>query len=424
MNIFETLESEVRSYCRSFPTVFTRAHDAYMFDQDGKRYIDLFAGAGVLNYGHNNPRLQQPLLDYIQSGGITHSLDMYTAAKRTFLEKFQEVILEPRGLDYRIQFPGPTGTNAVEAALKVARKATGRQSVICFTNAFHGMTLGSLSLTGNRAKREGAGVPLNHSQRMPYGDCPNDGSLAFLRASLENSSSGFELPAAIILETVQAEGGVRVADKRWLQGLATLAEEFEIPLIVDDIQVGCGRTGGFFSFEEAGLKPDIVCLSKSLSGYGLPFALVLIKPELDVWDPGEHNGTFRGHNLAFVTATEALSYWTDKDLEKEVARKSQLCRTRLQSLVEQCPDLLEVRGRGLILGVECKLEGLAGRWSQECFKRGLIIETAGPADSVLKLLPPLTIEEPALVEALDIIERSLAALPEGESLRVSLAAVG
>ncbi len=422
MNIFETLESEVRSYCRNFPTVFTRAHDSYMIDEDGKRYIDLFAGAGVLNYGHNNPRLQRPLIEYLQSGGITHSLDMYTAAKRSFLERFQEVILKPRDLDYRIQFPGPTGTNAVESALKVARKATGRQSVVCFTNAFHGMTLGSLSITGNQGKRDGAGVPLNYAQRMPFGTSPDDGSLDFLRSCLENSSSGVEPPAAIILETVQAEGGVRVAPTTWLRELAALAKEHHIPLVVDDIQVGCGRTGKFFSFEEAGIQPDIVCLSKSLSGYGLPFALVLIRPDLDVWKPGEHNGTFRGHNLAFVTATEALSYWEDDKLEKSVSHLSKMCFQRLQGLVDRCPGLTEVRGRGLIIGVECAVPGLAARWSQECFRRGLIIETAGAEDEVLKLLPPLTIEEPTLLEALKIIESALASLPEGQSLQHELVA--
>jgi diaminobutyrate-2-oxoglutarate transaminase len=426
MSVFERLESQVRSYCRSFPTVFSQASGSYLYDEGGTRYIDLFAGAGVLNYGHNPERLRRVLMDYLLSGGVTHSLDMHTVAKRAFLERFEQTILRPRGLEYRVQFPGPTGTNAVEAALKVARKATGRQTVLCFTNAFHGMTLGALSLTGNQSKREGAGVPLNHSQRMPFdGDLgPGQESLDFLQASLENSSSGFDLPAAIILETVQAEGGVRVASSEFLRGLHSLARRFEIPLIVDDVQVGCGRTGGFFSFEEAGIKPDIVCLSKSLSGYGLPLALVLIRPDLDVWAPGEHNGTFRGHNLAFVTATEALAYWETPALSSRVEASSRLARRRLQEMSGRCPALGEVRGRGLILGVECQVAGLASRWSRACFERGVIVETAGPEDSVLKLLPPLTIEEPVLVEALDVLEQGLASLPEGEPLRALALAGG
>jgi len=426
LSIFERRESEVRSYCRTFPTVFTRAQGPYQYDENGVRYIDLFAGAGVLNYGHNPPALQAALLDYIRSCGVTHSLDMHTTAKRAFLERFEKVILKPRGLEHKVQFPGPTGTNAVEAALKVARKATGRQSVICFTNAFHGMTLGALSMTGNSSKREGAGVPLHHAQRMPFDGDLGEGqdSLDFLQNSLNNSSSGFDLPAAIILETVQAEGGVRVASVDFLQRLAQMARSLDIPLIVDDIQVGCGRTGPFFSFEEAGIKPDIICLSKSISGYGLPLALVLIRPDLDVWDPGEHNGTFRGHNLAFVTATEALSYWENDDLSREVEVKSQLCRQRLQALVDTCPALTEVRGRGLILGVESSLDGLPQRWSEECFKRGVIVETAGPGDDVLKLLPPLNIEIPTLKAALDIVDEALAALPEGASLRTPALAGG
>jgi diaminobutyrate-2-oxoglutarate transaminase len=422
MSVFERRESEVRSYCRAFPAVFSQASEACLYDEQGRRYIDLFAGAGALNYGHNPPRLRKALLDYLLSDGVTHSLDMHTVAKRAFLERFERVILDPRKLDYRVQFPGPTGTNAVEAALKVARKATGRQTIICFTNAFHGMTLGALSLTGNQSKRDGAGVPLNHSQRMPFEGDFGEGhdALDYLLASLENSSSGFDLPAAIILETVQAEGGVRVASNAFLRRLTTIARQFEIPLIVDDIQVGCGRTGSFFSFEEAGIKPDIVCLSKALSGYGLPFALVLIRPDLDVWDPGEHNGTFRGHNLAFVTATEALSYWENSTLSEQVEAKSKLCRERLQRLADGCPALGEVRGRGLILGVESSVDGLPERWSKECFERGVIVETAGPGDNVLKLLPPLTMETSLLVEALDVIEQALASLPEGAALRTPM----
>ena len=419
MTIFERLESEVRSYCRTFPTVFTHAQGALLHDEQGRRYIDLFAGAGVLNYGHNPPALKRVLIDYLQADGVTHSLDMHTRAKRDFLESFERVILQPRGLDYKLQFPGPTGTNAVEAALKVARKATGRQNVVCFTNAFHGMTLGALSMTGNQSKRDGAGVPLNHSQRFPFDGELGGGqnALDFLSQNLENSSSGFDLPAAIILETVQAEGGVRVASKAFLKGLSQLARRFEIPLIVDDVQVGCGRTGGFFSFEEAGIIPDIVCLSKSLSGYGLPLALVLIRPDLDVWSPGEHNGTFRGHNLAFVTATRALDLWKDDALSSQVQAKSNICRAYLERWVGACDALDECRGRGLILGVESRVEGLAQRWSRECFERGVIVETAGPGDNVLKLLPPLTIEPDLLVEALEILQQALAALPEGAALR-------
>src|SRR5690625_630606 len=314
MDIFEQLESEVRGYSRNWPTTFVRASGCRQTGSDGKEYIDFFAGAGALNYGHNNPRLLQPLLAYLQSGAVVHSLDMKTPAKADFLETFNQTILQPRGLDYKIMFPGPTGTNAVEAALKLARKVTGREHVLSFTNAFHGMTLGSLAITGNGMKRKGAGIPLSHSTTIPYDDYLDGETPDFLWLDrvLDDSGSGVDKPAAIIVETVQGEGGLRAARPEWLRGLAKLCARHEVLLIVDDVQAGCGRTGTFFSFEEAGIEPDIVCLSKSISGYGLPMALTLFSPEFDVWSPGEHNGTFRGSNPAFVTATAALRrYWAD-----------------------------------------------------------------------------------------------------------------
>jgi len=417
LKTFDRLESEVRGYIRSFPTVFESAEGHTLIAEDGTRYIDFFAGAGVLNYGHNNPRLKQKLLDYVEADGVVHTLDMASVAKRRFLERFEEVILRPRGFDYKIQFPGPTGTNAVEAALKLARKATGRQNVVAFTDAFHGMTLGSLAATGNAAKRAGAGVPLANTTSLPFDGYLGDDvdTIAVLARNLEDTSSGLDKPAAVIVETVQAEGGVNVARFEWLRRLAALLAEHEVLLIVDDIQVGCGRTGPFFSFEPAGIQPDIVCLSKSLSGYGLPFAIDLIKPHLDVWNPGEHNGTFRGHNPAFVTAVEALSYWQDDTLKKEVEAKAETALERLESIAASHPEAgLEVRGRGLIQGLVFGDPALTARVSEECFENGLIIETAGPKGEVLKLLPPLTITEEALTEGLDIIEAAVATVLGGE----------
>jgi len=419
MQTFERLESEVRGYIRSFPTVFETAQGHTLISEDGQRYIDFFAGAGVLNYGHNNPRLKQSLLDYVEADGVVHTLDMASVAKRRFLERFEEVILEPRGMRYKVQFPGPTGTNAVEAALKLARKVTGRMNVVSFTDAFHGMTLGSLAATGNAGKRAGAGIPLVHTTSMPFDGYLGEGvdTLDVLAAYLEDTSSGLDKPAAAIVETVQAEGGVNVARFDWLRRLAELLAEHEVLLIVDDIQVGCGRTGPFFSFEPAGIEPDIICLSKSLSGFGLPFAIDLIKPELDVWEPGEHNGTFRGHNPAFVTAVEALSYWEDETLTKEVEKKASLAFERLEGIAAAHPEQLPgVRGRGLIQGLVFADPDRTDRVSEECFQRGLIIETAGPRGEVLKLLPPLTITEEALREGLDIIEASVAAVLAGDRM--------
>ncbi|MGD2116643.1 MAG: diaminobutyrate--2-oxoglutarate transaminase, partial [Acidobacteriota bacterium] len=372
----------------------------------------------VLNYGHNNPKLKEKLLDYLAGDGVVHTLDMGSAAKRRFLERFEEVILKPRGMDYKIQFPGPTGTNSVEAALKLARKVTGRTNVVAFTDGFHGMTLGSLAVTGNAGKRAGARVPLHDAVSLPFDGFLGEDvdTIDLLARYLEDTSSGLDKPAAAIVETVQAEGGVNVSRFDWLRRLADLLQEHGVLLIVDDIQVGCGRTGPFFSFEPAGIEPDIICLSKSLSGYGLPFAVDLIKPEHDVWEPGEHNGTFRGHNPAFVTAVEALSYWEDDALTREVERKAALAFERLEEIAAAHPDAgLSVRGRGLIQGLVFPEAQTADRVSAECFRHGLIIETAGRTGEVLKLLPPLTVTEEALREGLDIIASAVSAVLSGEA---------
>ena len=413
LNIFEQHESQVRSYCRSFPTVFARAQGSRLYDADGKAYLDFFAGASVLNYGHNHPALKSALLEYIASDGITHSLDMASEAKAAFLESFHKHILAPRNMPHKVQFPGPTGTNSVEAALKLARKAKGREKIISFTNAFHGMTLGSLSVTGNAFKRSGAGLALTHSDSMPYCGYFGDevDTLTYLDRMISDAGSGVDLPAGVIVETIQAEGGINVAEAEWLRGLQALCRKYDMVFIVDDIQVGCGRTGPFFSFDGMGIDPDIVCLSKSLSGYGLPLAVTLIKPELDIWEPGEHNGTFRGHNLAFVTAKHTLDlFWADDRLSRQVAAKAELMSKALKRICNKHPHAHgRVKGRGLLQGIEFAHTELAGTISRLAFERGLIIETSGPDSQVLKLLPPLTINEADLQLGFKIIEQSLAA---------------
>uniref|UniRef100_UPI0010F4D477 diaminobutyrate--2-oxoglutarate transaminase n=1 Tax=Rhodococcus sp. Q TaxID=2502252 RepID=UPI0010F4D477 len=303
-------------------------------------------------------------------------------------------------------------TNAVEAALKLARKVTGRESIVNFTNAFHGMTLGSLSVTGNSMKRAGAGIPLVHSTPMPFdnyfdGETPD---FHWFERVLDDSGSGLNKPAAVIVETVQGEGGVNVARPEWLRALADLCHTRDILLIVDDVQMGCGRTGPFFSFEVAGITPDIVTLSKSIGGYGLPMALTLFKPELDVWTPGEHNGTFRGNNPAFVTATAALEqYWTDDALSRSVLEKGEQVNTALTALAE-CFDGVRTRGRGLVRGLAFDQPDMAGRVCAAAFESGLLTETSGPSDEVVKLLPPLTISPDDLDLGLRILTGAVAAV--------------
>ncbi|MCF3628529.1 diaminobutyrate--2-oxoglutarate transaminase [Thalassospiraceae bacterium LMO-SO8] len=406
MKTFEKHESNVRGYIRNFPTVFAKAKDAKLTDKDGTQYIDFFAGAGVLNYGHNNAELKEAVMDYMAQDGIIHGLDMGTEAKETFLKTFHEVILKPRGMDYKIQFPGPTGTNAVESALKLARKVTGRTNVVSFTNAFHGMTAGALALTGNASKRAGAGMPLNNVTTMPFdGYMGKDvDTLDYFEKTLTDAGSGIDKPAAVIVETVQGEGGINLAGWQWLRRLRAICTQYDILMIVDDIQMGCGRTGPFFSFEPAAVKPDLICLSKAISGLGLPMALVLIRPDLDIWKPGEHNGTFRGNNLAFVSAAKALDYWRDGALEEDVAIKGRRIRERLSEIVDAHPEAnLRVRGRGMIQGLVSEEDGLAVDICQEAFENGLVMETAGVDDQVAKVMPPLTIDDLTLDKGLDTL---------------------
>jgi len=420
MKPFDRLESEVRSYCRSFPELFARAKGSCIIDEGGEEYIDFFAGAGVMNYGHNNEHLKTALLEYVADDGITHGLDMATEAKGAFLESFERLVLKPRNLEYKIMFPGPTGTNSVEAALKLARKVTGRTGVVAFTNAFHGMTLGSLALTGNQSKRGGAGVSLDNVTRMPFDGYFGDevDSIDHIETLLSDGSSGIDAPAAFIVETVQAEGGINVASDRWLRELRKLATAHGALLIVDDIQVGCGRTGPFFSFEPSGIIPDVVCLSKALSGYGLPFALTLFRPDLDVWQPGEHNGTFRGNNLAFVTARAALErYWQDDRLERAVGDKAQTVRKALQRLAREFGG--QARGKGLIQGVALDTQTTASI-CKEAFRRGLVMETSGANDEVLKVLPPLTIQPDVLEDGLDRMYESAMAVVQRREARPPL----
>ena len=429
MNIFDSLESNVRSYCRSFPTVFTQARWSTLLDENGREYIDFLAGAGTLNYGHNNPILKQALLEYLESDGLVHGLDMATDAKRRFLEAFQRIILEPRELTFKVQFTGPTGANAVEAALKVARNVTGRTNVISFTNGFHGVTLGAVAATANSHYRDATGLPALGTSFVPFDGYlgPDVDTTEYLDQVLSDGSSGVDLPAAVIVETVQGEGGLNVADFEWLRKLEKVCRKHDVLVIVDDIQAGCGRTGTFFSFEKAGISPDIVTLSKSLSGFGLPFSVVLLKPELDQWKPGEHNGTFRGHNLAFVTATAALEeYWTNDVFTSDIERRAEIVRSRLEQINERCADgKFDVRGRGLMLGIDTSDGELASRVVAESFQRGLVIETSGSEGQVVKVLCPLTTSDGQLREALDILEAAFrVATGREESVEEPVAEVG
>lgn len=411
-SIFEENESSVRSYCRKYPVVFKKAKGSYIYDQEGKAYLDFLAGCGALNYGHNNDEIKGAVVDYLMNDNISHAMDMYTEAKAEFIDTFKTEILDKRDLKYRIMFCGSTGTNAVEAALKLARKNKKRSNIIAFMGAFHGMTLGSLALTTDKTSREGAGVSLDNVTFIPYesGFHTKLDSLDYLETILLDDHSGVEKPAAVIVETVQAEGGIYVASVEWLKKLEKICHDNDILLIVDDIQVGCSRTGTFFSFERAGIKPDMVTLSKSIGGYGFPMSLLLIRDELDIWKPAEHNGTFRGNQVAFVAAKKAIEYNVNHNLNDDVKKKGEFVKDYIEKNILPLNSDITLRGIGLIWGIDFgKLENggdIAHKIADKCFEKQMIIERAGRGDSVVKLLPPLTISEEELKKGLDIITES------------------
>ena len=399
MTIFEQRESSIRAYSRVYPVVFKTATNARQTDTAGKTYIDFFAGAGVLNFGHNNPKMKDAIIDYLQNDGILHSLDMETEAKAAFIQRFSDVILKPRHMPHRLQFTGPTGTNAVEAAMKLARRVTGRSNIVAFNNGFHGMTLGALAATANPYFRGAAGVPLQHVTHEEFnGDTEHVNALR--QRYLADTTNP---PAAFILETIQAEGGVNIASKPWIQAIAALAKELGALLIIDDIQVGCGRTGRYFSFDDLDIEPDIICLAKGIGGLGTPLALNLVLPELDdKWSPGEHTGTFRGQNLSFVAGKVALDYFDSSNLMDEVSAKAELMKAKLHPLLTS-DSSLELRDKGMIMGLDIGDGDRAAAIVKQCFNDGLIVASCGIGGSVIKLIPPLTIDEADLIAGLDIL---------------------
>lgn len=416
MNVFEDRESNVRAYARIFKDVIHRAKGSLLYSESGAEYVDFFAGAGALNYGHNNDYIKGKLVSYLSADGILHGLDMLTVAKREFLEKFWDAILAPRKLDYKVQFCGPTGTNAVEAAFKLARKVTRRPGICAFMGAFHGVSLGSLAATGNKEKREGAGLPLTDVTFLPFphGFMGKFDTIEYIEEVLNDTHSGIERPAAIVFETVQAEGGINVAGNEWMQRLRRLCDDYGILLICDDIQVGCGRTGPFFSFERAGIVPDMVTVSKSISGYGGPMSLLLMKPGLDIWSPGEHNGTFRGYQLAFVGAKAALEYREAHGLEQQVAVKGAFLEEFLNNEIAPLGAGLGIRGIGMIWGIDVSAAGGASRAAaiaSRCFELGLILERVGRDDTVIKIMPALNIERDLLERGCSIVKRAFQDCP-------------
>lgn len=420
--IFETYESEARSYCRSIPVVFSRAQGATLTDETGKTYLDFISGAGALNYGHNCPSIKQGLIEYLEQDGVIMALDMHSVEKAKFIQAFQSLILQPRNLDYKLQFTSPTGTSVVESAVKLAKKYTKRDGIVAFTNGYHGMTGISLALTGNSYHRQA--YSQGNVFRLPFDGYIGDNvdTMAYFRQLLDDKSSGLDLPAAVIVETIQGEGGLNTASISWLKELRNITREYGIVLIVDEVQTGCGRTGNFFSFERASIKPDLVCLSKSIGGMGLPFALLLVTPDMDLWKPGEDNGTFRGNNLAFVASRLAIEqYWTNDTFQRQITEKSKIISNALNHITREFPLLVKgVKGLGLMQGLEFFNAKHARSVVEACFEAGLIIETCGSEGEVLKLMCPLNIDDKVLNKGLAIIRESIvSSLARGEKKSTS-----
>lgn len=403
---FDDLESSVRYYCRRFPSVLQSAKGATLQDENGGRHIDMLSACGALNYGHAHPHLKEAAISFLETDGVAAGLDLHTTTKRAFLAAFEKRILRPRGLSYRMQFPGPTGSNCVEAALKLARKFTERTNVVAFTNGFHGVSMGALSATGSSGSRRSVSSLLHGVTRLYYDGYLKAGiaDLERFEVMTEDPSGGIEPVAAFIVECVQGEGGLNVASIEWLRHLAGMCRRLGALLIIDEIQTGCGRTGPFFAFERAGIVPDIVCLAKSISGYGFPMSLLLMRPEVDVWHPGEHNGTFRGNSIAFATATAALDLWSD-DFIEGAAKRASILEAWTLDLARRYPRQLRSKGIGLMRGLQFSEPEKAIVAARSACAAGILLECCGPRDEVLKLLPALNIEIELLLSALNTLSR-------------------
>lgn len=427
-------ESNARSYPRRLPLALKRAKGLYVEDVEGRRFIDCLAGAGTLALGHNHPvviaAIQQVLSDELP----LHTLDLTTPVKDQFVQDLFGLLPGVLASEAKIQFCGPTGTDAVEAALKLVRTATGRNTVVSFTGGYHGMSQGALSLMGSLGpKKPLAALLSNGVQFMPYPydyRCPFglggkqgvQANLHYLQNLFSDPEAGVQLPAAVIVEVVQGEGGVIAADLDWLRGLRRITEQASVALIVDEIQSGFARTGKMFAFEHAGIIPDVVVLSKAIGG-SLPLAVVVYREWLDTWLPGAHAGTFRGNQMAMAAGSAVMRYLKQHNVAAHATAMGERLSEHLHILQRDFPQLGDIRGRGLMLGVELvdpngspdalghppAFARLAPLVQRECLKRGLILELGGRQGSVVRFLPPLIITASEIDQVAAIFGNAMAA---------------
>lgn len=426
-----SVESSARSYAGWIETSMAKGYLCELTDVDGKTYLDCLACAGTLATGHNHPTIVKALTDYLGSGATLQVLDITTPIKRLFIDRLMSVLPSSFADSARIQFCGPTGADATEAALKLFKTATGRRDIISFQGGYHGMTAGALALTGNISAKESVGsllpnvhhVPFPYRYRCPWGrggEETDQLSLAMLADQLDDVESGICKPAAIICESIQGEGGVVPASVEWLQGLRKITADRDIPLIIDEIQTGVGRTGWMFSFERAGIEPDAILVSKAIGG-GMPISMVIYNERYDSWNPGAHAGTFRGNQLAFAGGIATLDVIEQDNLLEKVQRQGAWLESRLNLLKDKHEVIGDVRGMGLMWGVEIVNPAdldthgrpvangdLARQIKFSCLEHGMIIESGGRHGAVIRFLPPLIITDNELERALEILDSVIA----------------
>ena len=414
----EKRESNARTYPRHFPFAVAEASGSHIRDLDGNVFIDFLAGAGVLSLGHNHPELVAAATE--QMGIFTHGLDMPTPAKDAFTEAQLSMLPASMRDRMKIQFCGPTGANAVDAAIKLCKTATGRGGVVSFQGGFHGSSHAAMAMTGNVGQKRPIANGMPGVSFFPFSSCSRcplalnpetcqTNCVSFLERALNDPNGGLELPAAVIMEMVQGEGGVIPARKEFVQRVRRLTRELGIPLIVDEVQTGCGRTGSWFAFEQYDIEPDVIVASKALSGMGLPVAIIIYAEELDVWSPGAHTGTFRGNQLAFAAGTKTVEIIQRDDVLGNVRDRGEQIADRLSVLASHS-GVLEVRGKGLMWGIELVAPGdgrtvteVAEDVQARALRNGLIVELGGRDDCVVRMLPPLNVTAEVVDIALSIL---------------------
>lgn len=418
----EAVESNARTYPRRLPIALKSGRGIRVRDIEGREYIDCLAGAGALALGHNHPIVVEAIQHALSEEIPFQTLDLPTPFKDRFISDLFESFPADFSSDYKIQFCGPTGADAIEAALKLVKTATGRRGILSFHGSYHGMTHGALSITGETGPKaaitgltaEVQFLPFPSEYRCPFGvggDAGSSINTHYIETMLDDPNSGVPLPAAMILEVVQGEGGINPAPDLWLRKIREITERRNIPLILDEVQTGLGRTGRLYAFEHAGIRPDVLVLSKAIGG-GLPLSVIVYRNNLDQWKPGAHAGTFRGNQLAFATGAATIRYISANHLERHAAEMGSRLLATLKSIATETSCIGHVRGRGLMAGVEVIDSDVPGgviglpppspkmarRIQDECLRRGLIVELGGRSGSVVRFLPPLIVSRAEIDE--------------------------